>query len=495
MGIKFRLTLMNFLQYAVWGAWLITLGTYCSQTLHFEGGQIATFYASMGIASLFMPAIMGVLADRFIPAQILLGVCHFLAAFFLIFGASQTEYMPLYISVLFSVMFYMPTIALSNSVAFNALNKANLDTVKAFPPIRVWGTIGFIAAMWFVSLVMIDVDHAYLSLDQKPSNVKQLIALSNSVEYSAEKPTEVVEIVEEQTEATNSEIEENSVEKLTAEFAPKAPMQEVELKSDENAVEQYNTVQMKYTPWQFYFSALLSILLGLFCLTLPACPVNRHAQSKSWIDTFGLRAFSLFKEPKMAIFFIFSMLLGMSLQITNAFADPYITNFGNIAEYAQSAIVKNSTILISLSQVSETLCILLIPFFLKRFGIKKVMLISMFAWVFRFGFLGAGDPGAGAWMLIMSMVVYGVAFDFFNISGSLFVDQETSSDIRSSAQGVFMIMTNGFGAFIGSFIAGAVVDCFGLTPTSWYIFAGYSFVVAVVFAFVFKYKHNPDAIK
>ena len=405
-NIKFRLIVMNFLQYAVWGSWLISLGTYLGKNLHFEGSQIGSFYATMGIASLFMPAVMGVIADRWIQAQRLLGISHIVAAVLMIVASQQTHYETLYPLVLLSVMFYMPTIALSNTVAYNALNKANLDTVKAFPPIRVWGTIGFICAMWVVDLT-----------------------------------------------------------------------------------------GWKESAFQLNFSAILGIALGLYCMTLPACEVNRNVKSTSWIDTLGLRAFALFKEKKMAIFFLFSMMLGMSLQITNAFADGYIVSFGDVAKYGTQYLdtfgVKHSTILISLSQISETLCILLIPFCLKRFGIKNVMLISMFAWVLRFGLLGAGNPGVGVWMFVLSMIVYGVAFDFFNISGSLYVDKETEPGIRASAQGVFMIMTNGFGAFIGSYVAGWVVQSFGW-PISWYIFAGYALAVAVLFALIFKYKHTPD---
>jgi len=405
MNIKFRLTLMSFLQYAVWGAWLISLGAYLGGNLKFEGFQIGSFFATMGIASLFMPAIMGIIADRWIPAQKVLGICHIIAAVFLIFAAPQTNYGTLYPLVLFSVMFYMPTIALSNSVAYNALTQEGYDTVKAFPPIRVWGTVGFICAMIAVDLLG---------------------------------------------------------------FAS--------------------------TSYQFYLSAVLGILLGIYSFTLPNCTVSRNVEKKSFVDTLGLKAFTLFKQRKMAVFFIFAMMLGMSLQITNAFANDYLTNFfGKIEQYKGTFGVTHANILISLSQMSETLCILLIPFFLKKFGIKKVMLISMFAWVLRFGLLGVGNPGAGVWMLILSMIVYGVAFDFFNISGSLFVEKETDASIRSSAQGVFMIMTNGFGAFIGSYVAGFVVDAAGW-PKAWYLFAAYSLVVAITFMFVFKYKHDPQEI-
>jgi len=406
MGLKFRLVVMNFLQYAIWGAWLISLGGYLGGSLKFEGFQIGSFFATMGVASLFMPGVMGIIADRWIPAQKLLGICHFLAAAFLVLAAPQREYTALYSLILCSVMFYMPTIALSNSVAYNALTKGGFSTVKDFPPIRVWGTVGFICSMILVDLL-----------------------------------------------------------------------------------------GYTHSSFQLYMSAALGFVLSFYSFTLPNCDINKNTERKSWVDNMGLRAFTLFKQKKMAIFFIFSMMLGMSLQITNAFANDYLTNFfGKDILYKGTFGVEHANILISLSQASETFCILLIPFFLRKFGIKKVMLISMVAWVLRFALLGTGNPGGGVWMLVLSMIVYGVAFDFFNISGSLFVENETDSSIRSSAQGVFMIMTNGFGAFIGSYIAGWVVDVAGW-PKSWFIFAGYSLLVAIVFAVIFKYEHNPKTVE
>lgn len=391
---------MNFLQYAVWGAWLISLGAYLG-SIEFTGLQIGSFFATMGIASLFMPAVVGIIADRWVPAQILLSICHLFSGVFIVAASFQTSYELLYPLMLLSVCFYMPTIALTNAVAYNALEKEHLNPVTAFPPIRVWGTVGFIVAMWVVDLM------------------------------------------------------------------------------------HYTT-----SPNQMILSAGLSFVLALYSLTLPNCSVCKVAKDEnhSWVDMFGLRAFALFKHKKMAIFFVFSMLLGMSLQITNAFANSYLLNFGSDPQFANTFGVEHSTMLISLSQISETFCILLIPFFLKRFGIKTVMLISMFAWVLRFGLLGTGDPGSGVWMLVLSMLVYGVAFDFFNISGSLYVEQETGPEIRSSAQGVFMIMTNGFGAFMGSYIAGVVVDEYHW-PNSWFIFAGYAMIVTILFWILFDYKH------
>lgn len=396
---------MNFLQYAVWGSWLISFGGYLTGNLGFTGSEVGSFYAIMGIASLFTPALMGIIADRWVPAEKLLGICHLIAALFMFLAARETTYVPLYTYMLISVCFYMPTISLSNSVAYNSLTKAGLDTVKDFPPIRVWGTVGFIIAMNIVGILGFD-----------------------------------------------------------------------------------------RTPEQLIFAGSIGVILGAYSFTLPLCPTAKRDKQQTWVEAMGLKAFTLFKQKRMAIFFIFCMLLGVSLQITNAFANTYLTDyFGNMPEYAGTFGVKYANSLISLSQVSETLCILLIPFVLRRLGIKKVMLISMVAWVLRFGLLGTGNPGNGVWMLILSMLIYGVAFDFFNISGSLYVDQETDPSMRSSAQGLFMIMTNGFGALIGSYAAGIVVDKVGF-PNAWFVFAGYALVVTILFAILFKHEHKPEEI-
>ena len=421
-AIKFRLIVMNFLIFAVWGAYLCSLGIYLGRVG--MGPHIGKFFAIQGIVSLFMPTLIGIIADRWVPAQKMLGICHFLAAIFMALAGymgykygNDVTFGQIFPWYAVSVAFFMPTIALGNSVSYNALNQAGLDTVKAFPPIRVFGTIGFILSMWIV-----------------------------------------------------------------------------------------NFTGFKDNYMQLFVSAAWGIILGFYAFTLPNCPVNKNVESKSFVDTFGLRAFSLFKDSKMCIFFIFSVLLGMCLQVTNGFATPYLDAFGADPQYANAFAVKNNVFLSSISQISETLCILLIPFFLKRFGIKKVMLIAFVAWALRFFFLGAGNPtGFGLVLLILSMIVYGVAFDFFNISGSLFVDQNTDVTIRSSAQGVFMMMTNCLGATIGSFCAQAVVNRFVFHPsadpsfnimtgwsTAWYIFAAFALIVGILFAILFKYKHNPE---
>lgn len=421
MNLKLRLTVLSFLQFAVWGAYLTSMGNYLGSVG--LGSKIGLFYAMQGIVSIFMPAIMGIIADRWIQAQRLLGICHLLAAAFLISAGyygmtagADVEFSKLFLLYSLSVMFYMPTIALSNSVAYALLVNNNFDTIKAFPPIRTFGTIGFIIAMLFVD---------------------------------------------------------------------------------------FTGHQASYT--QFYISGILGIVLFLYSFTLPRCLPNKSEDKKSFSDALGLKAFSLFKDRKMAIFFIFSMLLGVSLQITNGYANPFITSFKDIPGYSDTWGANHANALISLSQVSETLCILLIPFFLKKYGIKKVMLMAMFAWFLRFGLFGLGNPGTGVWLFVSSMIVYGIAFDFFNVSGSLFVDKETDRSIRSSAQGVFMMMTNGFGATIGMLGAQAIVNHFVYSQTdptiqlegwrtSWYIFAGYALIVTILFAILFKHKHNPEDV-
>ncbi|MCR4582602.1 MAG: MFS transporter [Prevotella sp.] len=420
-NLKTRLALMNFLEFAVWGAYLTCMGVYLGNIG--MGAHIGSFFAMQGIVSIFMPALMGIVADRWVPVQRLTGLCHLVAGLFMLASAwyghtmgSQAQFSVLFTLYSISVAFYMPTLALTNSVAYTTLTAAGMDTVKEFPPIRVFGTIGFIATMWMVDLTGF-----------------------NQTEY------------------------------------------------------------------QFVTSGVLSLLLFLYTFTLPDCPIRKSEEKKSFSQALGLEAFSLFKNRDMAIFFIFSALLGASLQVTNGFATPYIQSYETISEYVGAFGVEHATILYSLSQISETFCILLIPFFMKRYGIKQVMLIAMFAWVLRFAFLGLGNPGSGVWLFVLSMIIYGVAFDFFNISGSLFVDKSTDPSVRSSAQGLFVLMTNGIGATLGSFAAQQVVSVYttqqvvgdriytvGDWGACWTVFSVYALVVGVAFAIIFRPKKSVE---
>ena len=419
MNIKLRLTLMSFLQFFVWGAWLITIATYFFSSdlakVENPGAKFGAIFSTLALASLFMPALTGIIADKWMNAEKLYGVLHILYGLILFYVPQVTDADTLYYVIFGAMICYMPTISLSNSIAYTILKRDGYDVVKVFPPIRVWGTIGFIAAMWTTNLTG-----------------------SNK----------------------NSD--------------------------------------------QFIIGGVAAVLLGLYSFTLPKCPPpNTIAKDASLTEQFGLQAFKLFRTYRMALFFLFSMLLGAALQLTNMWGDTFLDDFRKVPEYGpESFVVKYSTIIMSISQMSETLFILTIPFFLKRFGIKQVMLFSMIAWVLRFGLFAYGNPAEGLWMIILSCIVYGMAFDFFNISGSLFVETETDPTIRSSAQGLFMMMTNGVGAFLGSKISGYVIDAYFTTSAGdkewreiWLSFAGYALIVAVLFLLLFKYKHRPNELE
>ena len=402
MSIKFRLTIMSFLQFFVWGAWLITVGNYWFATKQWSGAEFGAIFSTLGISSIIMPAITGIIADKWVNAERLYGVLHILGGLALLYIPQVDNPTTFYYVIFAAMLCYMPTISLSNSVAYNILKSNDFDVVKVFPPIRVWGTIGFIAAMWITNLT-----------DNKAS----------------------------------------------------ANM--------------------------FYLSALAAFVLGIYSFTLPKCPPQKLiAEEASMFEKLGLNAFKLF-----------SMFLGGALQLTNMYGDVYLSEFSKVPEYANSFVVKYSTIIMSISQISETLFILAIPFFLKRFGIKQVMLISMLAWVLRFGLFAYGNPVDGLWMIIMSCIVYGMAFDFFNISGSLFVETTTDSKIRSSAQGLFMMMSNGFGALFGGLLSGIIIDKYfthdGIRDwhSIWLSFAGYALVIAILFALMFKHKHDPKVVE
>ncbi|HUH25665.1 MAG TPA: nucleoside permease [Flavobacterium sp.] len=455
MNIKTRLLSMNFLQFFVWGAWLITIANYWFGEKQWDGTQFGAVFSTMGIASIMMPTLTGIIADRWVNAERLYGVLHILYGVVLFYLPQVNDSSTFFYVMLLAMFFYMPTIALNNSISYTILKNKGFDVIKDFPPIRVWGTVGFIAAMWLTNLT-----------------------------------------------------------------------------------------GNKASAGQFYIAGASAILLGLYAFTMPKCPplklINKQAPLT---EQLGLNAFKLFADYKMALFFVFSLFLGGALQLTNAYGDLFLSEFANYPKYLDSIVVERSTIIMSISQISETLFILAIPFFLKRYGIKNVMLISMLAWVLRFGLFSFADPSNGLWMIVLSCIIYGMAFDFFNISGSLFVETNTDYKIRSSAQGLFMMMTNGFGAILGSFIAGWAIDHFFTTKYTnvndlathldtwvtdsnflsilensfrvtvsetgilssevlikdwssiWMAFAIYALIIAFLFSFMFKHKHSPEEYK
>jgi len=404
MSVKSRLIVLNFLQFFVWGTWLISFGGYMISVLKFTGGQVGSIYSTMGLASLFMPGLMGIVADRWVNAERVNGLCHIAGAFMLFLASTIKDPTLMYWVMLMNSMVYMPTIALNNTVSYGILSSRGFDVVKHFPPIRVWGTVGFIAAMWAVDLLGWSV-----------------------------------------------------------------------------------------SPLQLYIAAVSALALGIYSFTLPPCPRTNTGKSASITSILGLDAFVLFRRSQMAVFFSFSLLIGAALQITNTFGEPFLHDFKGA--YADSFAVTHPGLLMSVSQISETLFILTIPFFLGKLGIKRIMMISICAWVLRFGLFGVGNPGSGLILLVLSMIIYGMAFDFYNISGSLFVELEAEPRIRASAQGLFMIMTNGFGALIGGVLSGRVVDYFTVDGVKnwqsiWFVFSAYAVLLGLVFPFVFKYDHK-----
>ncbi len=413
MNLKLRLTVMSFLQFFVWGAWLITIGTYCVNAKGWSFPEFGAIFSTLALSSLFMPAITGIIADRWVNAERLYGVLHILYGVILLYVPQVDDPGTLFYVIFAAMICYMPTISLANSISYTVLKNNNYDVIKVFPPIRVWGTIGFIAAMWVTNL-------------------------------------------------TGS----------------------------------------KDTSGQFVIAAIMAIVLGLYSFSLPKCPPAKNiGPNASFVEMLGLNAFKLFAQYKTALFFIFAMFLGAALQLTNMYGDAYLDSFREVEMYKDSLVVKYSTIIMSISQISETAFILTIPFFLKKFGIKNVMLFAMIAWVLRFALFAYGDPMGGLWMIILSCIVYGMAFDFFNISGSLFVETTTDPRIRSSAQGLFMMMTNGVGAYLGTvgsswLIGKYFVNANGSTnwQDAWLAFAAYSAVVAILFAIMFKHKHEPEKI-
>lgn len=413
MNIKSRLTVMSFLQFFVWGAWLITVGNYCFATKHWSFAEFGIIFSTLGFSSIIMPALTGILADKFINAEKLYGILHILGGLMLCYIPQVDTPNSFFWIIFMAMLCYMPTISLSNSIAYTILKNNDYNVVKVFPPIRVWGTIGFIVAMWTTNLS-----------------------------------------------------------------------------------------GCKASAGMFYISAVAAITLGIYSFFLPKCPPQKLiSKNSTLVQKLGLDAFKLFGTYKIALFFVFSMLLGAALQLTNMYGDSFLSDFSKIPEYENSFVVKYSTIIMSISQISETLFILAIPFFLRRFGIKQVMLFSMFAWVLRFGLFAFGDPSGGLWMIIMSCIVYGMAFDFFNISGSIFIETSTDPKMRSSAQGLFMMMSNGFGAVFGSYASSWLIGKFftinGVNDwhSIWLSFAVYALIIAITFAILFKHKHNSKELE
>jgi len=406
MSVQARLKIMSFLQFFIWGCWLITLGSYMIKTLAFSGTEVGNVYSMQGIAACIMPLLLGIMADKYIAANRLYALCHGFGGIMLLLLAQITRPETMMWAMLLNLMAYMPSLGLANAIAHSCLKREKLDIVACFPAIRVFGTIGFIAAMWVVSLSGNELQAA-----------------------------------------------------------------------------------------QLYLAAAASFALALYSLTaLPAAAAGGDAPPERQSRGFGLEALALLRQPLLAVFFTFAMLLGVVLQITNTFGNPFLQDLAAHPQAAGNVLLRYPDILYSLSQISEIAFILTIPFFLKKFGIKIVMAISVIAWILRFGFFAFGGASAfGMSLLVLSMLVYGCAFDFFSISGSIFIEKTVKSAMRAGAQGLFMTAVNGFGTFIGMYLGGRIIDYFTDAAgrnwqAVWLVFAAYSAVLLALFLVIFRVK-------
>lgn len=410
MSIQLRLKVMQFLQFYIFGSWLITFGAYAFVKLHFTGTEIGSIYSLMGITSLFMPGIIGILADTRMNKERLFAILHVIGGIAMVIITSTGQYHEIFWLMFISLACYMPTIPLGYTTCYQILEENKLDRIQNFPKIRVWGTIGFVIAVWVLSLTKLEL-----------------------------------------------------------------------------------------SPLQFLICGIAQIILGFYSFSLPKCkPDNSNS---NWKRAFGIDALQLFKNKTMIVFMITAAILGMASQMSNVWVDAFLNIFHDMPQYKDTLLAEYPGIIASIANISEIIFIMVIPFFLTKFGIKKVILMSIIGWSLRFGFLMFGNPGSGMIFIILSMLVYGCAFDFFNISGSLFVDKNSPADIRASAQGLFMTMVNGIGAFVGSLCGGMLVDKFTTTDrtTSWANVWGtcsaITLILAVLFLIFFKYKHNPNNIK
>lgn len=402
MSVRRRLTIAQFGQFFVWGCWLVTLGAYALTTVGLSGPQVGVLYSMLGLSSLVTPGLVGLAADRWLSPERLYASLHAVAGLALLGASLAEDVIGLFVAMAVVALAYMPTISLGYAVSYALLEGADEDVVAVFPRIRVWGTVGFIVAMWTVSLSGWELSSAQL-------------VLGGTVE----------------------------------------------------------------------------LCLAGYLLTLAHRPPAGIRREGTVWSALGLDAFRFFRSRQLAVFFAFAFALGVLLALSGNWVDVFLHDFGTQPTYADALAVRYPAMLISLSQVSEVVFILLIPFFLGRLGIRFVMLLAMTAWVVRFALLGFGDPGAGLWLLLGAMIAYGCAFDFFNIAGSLYVETQVAGESRASAQGLFMMMVNGFGAVAGSLIGGFLFDVFTTDDVTdwggfWLTCMGCAAILMVLFVALFR---------
>ncbi|MDE6272173.1 MAG: MFS transporter [Muribaculaceae bacterium] len=446
--MKIRLAILYFLQFGVWGCYLTSIGQFLGSAG--LGAYISWFYAAIGIVSILTPPLFGRLADKSISPHRLLSFSHLIAAILMtglwVYTISypQPGFTITYLLYAGFLAFYMPTMALANTVTFRLLENTGHDTITSFPSIRIWGTVGFIAAMWLVNSAYWDDGSLHFTL-------------SDSSDHAH--------------------------------------------------------LRFQYNAMQLLCSGLVGFIAGFYSLTLPRLSGSQRiiASTRKTQSNLFLNATSLFSIREIRLFLIFVILSGVCLQISNGFVTPYITQFMASPEYAGSLAAGNATMLFSISQISEALCIFLVGICMKRTGIRWVYAIGLLAWCLRFMFLGLGNPDKGVSLLIGSMIIYGIAFNFITIAGHLHIQQIAPTKMKGFAQGIMMLMSNGIGATSGILIAGSIVNHWchweivsvgdsslrlftGEWIIPWSIFAGYAFLIAIAWITIYRTKGQSSSI-
>ena len=400
LNTRLKLSTMMFLQYFVWGAWSVTMGTWLSATLQFSGEQIGLAYGTTALAAMISPFFVGMIADRFFATERLLAALHLIGGVILFWASMQTSFVPLYTVLLAYTLCYMPTLALSNSLSFHHMD----DPSKEFPGVRVLGTIGWIVAGIAVGAMQIE--------------------------------------------------------------ATALPMR---------------------------FAAAGSIVLGLYSLLLPHTPPKRAHGRVSWREVIGLDALKLLRDSSFAVFVAGSFLICIPLQFYYTFTNPFLNELS----------MSNAAGKMTFGQMSEIFFMLVMPWFFRKLGVKAMMLVGMLAWAARYALFAAGASTAQVWMLYAGIVLHGICYDFFFVTGQIYVDRKAPGDLRAAAQGFIAFVTLGVGMLIGSWLSGRVVDYFS-SPASvpahmwdkiWLVPAAGAMAVLLLFALFFRSAEDSSEVR